>query len=639
MATTIVRTNGRNPYIDRELKRRRNIAGLAFAPPRTAGQADTADVSLQEAAAIRASVGSREQAPSQQQQTGIVNWRAVADTLGDPYNVERIQLSKLRMMRRDPILGFGMSFIKTPHLRARWYINAKDSNGANAQISAHLDYDLRRIFASFVLQYSNSLDFGFQSVAKRFEYHTPAGTYVQRDPSGSISEQPIWSQGSVQPIGWKTFVALAPETVEPIWAGDGSFNGIDYDASQAQGAGAPPPGTGAKGGGPNKFKIDLPHSLWVTNERDQNFGSVFGYPRLGYSYRYWWSYWFRWAIADRAFEKKADPSILIYHPEGQFLDATTGAKRDYSDYALEIGTRMRSGGVITLPSDTYESVNGPTNIRRWEIDFTKDMVNFDPFDKSFDYLDVGKIRSLWIPEQSLIEGKGGTSSRNVAAEMDSSFTESQAVLSTQISETTNRWIIPQWLAVNYPEFVAGGGMAEIIIQGFADEDLAFTQQIIQLIGQQEQGVEKLLTLVDLQKVLDDAGVPLVDVQQQQQMQAEILARQQALNAPTGPVQPTPGPNGNVGVVPTGPSGVPTANGQPPVSNTGFTYIQPREVIYLSDTAKDHSPTIKVKRVEMENGKIAHFDPDENMVYLADDATEEEAERYLTAIGEALTKAA
>ena len=637
MSTTIVRSNGRNPFIDRELSRRRNVAGLAFA--QTGGTADTAEVTPEEAAIIRRSVASREQAPSAQQQTGIVDWRKVADTLGDPYNVERIPISKLRMMRRDPIIGFGLSFIKTPHLRARWYINAKDSKGPNAQIAAHLDYDLRRIFASFVLQWCNSLDFGFQSIAKRFEFHMPAGTYVQRDPSGSVSEQPIWSQGSVQPIGWKTFVALAPETVEPIWDGQGAFSGIDYDATVNQGSSAPPPGAGAKGKGQDKFKIDLPHSLWITNERDQNFGSVFGYPRLGYSYRFWWSYWFRWAIADRAFEKKADPSILIYHPEGQFLDGTTGQKRDYSDYALEIGNRMRSGGVITLPSDTYESVNGPTNIRRWEIDFTRDMVNFDPFDKSFDYLDIGKVRSLWIPEQSLMEGKGGTSSRNVAAEMGSSFTESQAVMSVQIAETTNRWVIPQWLAVNYPEFVAAGGMAEIIIQGFADEDVAFTQQIIQLIGQQEQGVEKLLTLVDLQKVLDDAGVPLVDVLEQQRLQAEILARQQALNAPTGAVQPTPGPNGNVGVVPAGPSGVPTANGQPPVSNTGFTYIQPREVIYLSDNAQDKSPTIKVKREKMEDGKIAHFDPDENVVYISEDATEEEANRYLTAIGEALTKVA
>jgi hypothetical protein len=609
---------------------------------RTNGAAPSADVTPEEAAAIRSSVGGKEQAPSQQQLASYVNWRQAMDTLGDPYSVEQIPISKLRMMRRDPVIGFGLSFIKTPHVRARWYIDAKDGNGPNAQIAAHLDHDLRRVLASIILQWCNSLDFGFQAIAKRFEFRVPAGTYVAQGPDGTLSEQPIWSQGSIQPIAWKPFVALPPETVEPLWGPDGDFNGIDYDGSQ-KGGGAPPAGTGASQTGEDKFQIDLPHSLWVTNERDASFGSIFGYPRLGYAYRFWWSFWFRWAIADRAFEKKADPSIIIRHPEGRFTDPTTGLSTSYSDYALEMGNRMRSGGVVTIPSTPYEGANGPTSIPEWDIDFTKDMVNFDPFDRSFDYLDIGKIRSLWIPEQSLVEGKGGTSSRNVAAQLDSSFTESQAVMSVQIAETINRWIIPQWLAVNYPEFVQGNGTAQIVVQGFADEDVAFTQQILQLIGQQVQGINKLLTMVDLQKILDDAGVPLLDVKAQQLQQQQMVQQQQQGSQPPG-VEPKGGSGGNVGVVPAG------ANGVPPVSSpsegaapsqTGFSdepqmvYIQPREVIYLT-AGGDGRPRIRVKRTsDLPEKVIARFDPDEQMVLLSESATQEQQNEYLSAIGEVL----
>ena len=205
-----------------------------------------------------------------------------------------------------------------------------------------------------------------------------------------------------------------------------------------------------------RLQIDLYHALWVTNERDQNFGSIYGYPRLGYAYRYWWTYWFRWAIADRAFERKADPSVLVYHPEGEFVDETTGASTSYADYALTMGERMRSGGVIALPSEVYEDATGG-HVRQWEIDFTQNATDFDPFDKSFEYLDIAKLRALAIPEQAFFEGRGGTSSRNVAAEMQSSFTESQAVLSAQIVESINRWLIPQWLAVNYPGVPDHGG--------------------------------------------------------------------------------------------------------------------------------------------------------------------------------------
>ena len=131
---------------------------------------------------------------------------------------------------------------------------------------------------------------------------------------------------------------------------------------------------------------------------------------------------------------------------------------------------MRSGGVIALPSEVYEGMNGTGTVRQWEIEFTKDATNFEPFDKSFEYLDVQKLRSLFIPEQAFLEGKGGTSSRNVADTMGTAFDESQAVLSRQIADTINRYIFPQWLAANYPDFVTNeGGTAEIVIEGFGDD--------------------------------------------------------------------------------------------------------------------------------------------------------------------------
>lgn len=524
-------------------------------------------VTPEEAQRIRGAVTKKEQAPSSRIQSLFGNWKDVSDQLGSPFEVERIPLSKLRQMRRDPMLGFGLSFIKTPHVRAKWFINAKDSNGPNAQVAAHLDHDLRRIYASLVIQNTNMLDFGFQAIAKRFEFRQPAGTYIEIDSNtGEQTEKPIWSGGSIEPIAWKPFVALRPEGVEPVWNNKGEFDGITYSPADANTALGVSTSAGGAGGSDqeSQYKIDLAHALWVTNERDATFGSVYGYPRLGYAYRYWWSYWFRWAIADRAFERKADPSVLVRYPEGYFVDPLTGIETSYQEYALEMGSRMRSGGVIALPSEPYEDANGRGTLRQWDIDFTKDAVNFDPFDKSFEYLDVQKLRSLFIPEQAFLEGKGGTSSRNVAAEMGNSFLESQAVLSAQIQQTINRYLIPQWIAVNYPEFATNGGTAEIVVQGFADEDTEFMRQLVQLLGQQEAGAKEIMKLVDLQKVLSDRGTPIVPWAEQQRRDQELANQQQAQGV--GQVDAVPGQQ--VGTVPT---------------QNGFSYIQPREVIYLSDS--------------------------------------------------------
>jgi hypothetical protein len=547
--------------------------------------APEAQVTLEQAAQIRAGMAAKEQAPSSRVASVFQNWREIADVLGDPYERERIPVSKLKQMRRDPMLGFGLSFIKTPHVRAKWYINARSNSGPNLQIANHLDYDLRRIYASLVLQLLNSIDFGFQAIAKRFEFRIPAGTYIETNPdTGEQEERPLWSEGGIEPIAWKTFQPLRPEGVEPIWSTAGEFDGIEYaptgaNTGQAQsgsgGSGASQTRGGA--GGTNKeetFKIDLAHSLWMTNEKDANFGSIFGYPRLGYAYSYWWSYWFRWAIADRAFERKADPSVLVYHPEGDFVNEDTGETMSYSEYALLMGERMRSGGVIALPSEVYEDNNGRGTMRQWEIDFTKDSVNFEPFDDSFEYLDVQKLRALFIPEQAFLEGKGGTSSRNVADTMGSAFTESQDLLSKQIVDHINRFVIPQWIAANYPEFLEDGGIAELVVQGFADDDRDFALQLIQLLGQQENGQRELMKYVDIKRMLEERGTPITTFAEQQRREAEAIAAQQALAGPQAP--------GGIGGAPPAPG---TAVAP---TTTGFSYVatQPHLTVSLADTGTD-----------------------------------------------------
>lgn len=544
------------PPVQRPRPTRKAAAAKRAVTGVTTKGVDTGVVTPEEIASIRSSVQGKEQAPSSRQQAGAnINWAKIREQLGDPFDVERIPLSRLRLMRRDPQLAFGLSFIKTPHARSKFYINAKSTKGPNAQVAGNVDWAMRRIFASYVLQHLNCLDFGFQGMAKRYELRTPSGTFIDTSEGGEKTEQPLWSEGKIQPIVWKPFVALPPEKIEPIWSNSGEFDGILYSASSAPGG----IGASATGSDKEEFKIDLYHSLWATHDQEQNMGSIFGYPRLGYAFRHWWSYWLRWAIADQAFEKKADPSIIVRHPDGQF-ELEDGSFMEYRNYALEMGERMRSGATISLPSDVYmgEIDGKPSSVRMWDIETVKDATNFEPFDKSFSYLDIAKIRALWIPEQSLMEGGGGTSSRNVAGEMFDSFTESQAVLSNQIVDTLNRWVIPQFLAVNFPEFVAEGGTAEIVMTGFADQDIDARNQILQLIGQQDSGSRELLKIVDLQRMCEDAGVPILNFKEQQQREQELAKELQTTSAPPA-IAPVPGDS--VGVVP---------------SSTGFSYIKGRD---------------------------------------------------------------
>lgn len=527
----------------------------------------------QELARISKSVTGRELAPSTRQQSAeYANWRAIADAPADPFNVERIPISRLRQMRHDPMIAFALHFVKTPLIRAPWYIKCED-----AQVAAFVDYALRRIYGRLVMQYMLSLDFGFAAIAKKFVQEPILGTYFdptdveeQESPDDFLlpspqtrvpselqgAEKPIWSEGAVLPTIWKPFVPLAPEEVEIVWNNRGEFDGIKYTPRFQ----VTTTGGGGTGSNEGELEIDVIHALWITNDRDLMFGNVFGYPRIGRAFNYWWSYWHQHSLSDRHFEKDSDPPTIVRHPEGNYLDPATGDTVSFRELALDIGDRVRSGSTIAIPSDVYTNFEDrPSNTYKWDIDFLRGGGNFEAFIQSFDYLNVMKLRAVWVPEQALIEGKGGQSSRNVADTFGDAFQESQAVLLSEFDLHINQFVIPQLVQTNFPEFE---GKAEKITRGFSNKDVETMRQLIQLIGQKD--ISQLP--VDTRQLMEEVGVPLLDPSNQ----AKNLEKAAAENIP-GAVPAVP--NQQAGVVPTG--GLPTPGGGLP-----FSYVQPPERISI-----------------------------------------------------------
>lgn len=507
---------------------------------------------------VISSIQGREQAPSSRAQATFVNWKQLGTQLGQPFDAESIPYSKLRQMRRDPMISFGLHYVKTPLVRAPWHIEASGGSDTSlpAQVAAFVDAALRPIYARYIFQRCLALDFGHSPMVKRFQLSIPTETFI--DNNGN--EMPVWNEGSVEAVTWKPFVALQPDKAEPAWVEKtGEFDGIKYEGADDEGQNA----TGSSGGGgQDKPNIDVYHALWGTNERDSVFGSLYGYPRIGYAYRYWWSYWFRWALYDRYFERTAVPPVAVYHPDGVYEDPDSGETLEFREVAIDAGTRIRSNGIITLPSEVVETLDDRSaNLRQWEVSYIE---GGDPninFDDTFNYLDVMKLRSMWVPEQAFIEGEGGSSSRNVAAQMAEIFIQSQSNLMEEIDDEINRFLIPQLVAINFPEFE---GTVRKVTTGFSQEDVEFIKQIIQLVGQadwQDLGI-------DLRKAAERAGLPLLTPAQQQEQRNQMIRD-----------------SGN-----TVPSTDPPANGETQVveddnNPAGFSYVQMNHSIHLSNDAE------------------------------------------------------
>lgn len=463
---------------------------------------------------------SQSRGPSTQESTQWVNWGGLSDVLGQPFDSTQIPLSKLDQMRRDPMLAFGLATKIIPLIRAKWYIKSSDPRRA-----AFVQGCLSRILARYILGRCNCLSFGYSPGVKRFEYIVPDWTYV--DPADpDRKEQQVWPDKNVAALVWKTFVWLNPKDVTPHWNYKGEFAGIDFTAT-GQGS---PGWFGTSGapfnisGGSNKGQaadIPLDWALWATNEKDSVFGSIYGYPLIGHAYRYWWSYWYKFGLSDRAFEKWADPPVIVYHPAENGVGAD-GNIVDFGTVALGVAEQSRSGANVAMPSSVITDIDQrSTNVREWEISQMQTNANFDALIQSFNYLDVLKLRSIMVPEMGLIEGAQGQSSRNVASVFADQIQKAQAVLMEEIDYEINRYLIPQLLEAN---FGPGGASCTKVTTGFDPQDVETMRAIVGAIANKHGDIPE----VDVREMLAHLGIPLLSFEAVQRKMEEIAAEQEAM---------------------------------------------------------------------------------------------------------------
>jgi hypothetical protein len=110
----------------------------------------------------------------------------------------------------------------------------------------------------------------------------------------------------------------------------------------------------------------------------------------------------------------AVPPIVAYHPDGNVDRSRVGREDPLPDDRAQRGReaaveRHRRGSVNSGGSSGLEEKG--TVKREWEFEFLEPKnANVSTSSTSaFNYLDVMKLRSLWVPEQAFIEGEGGTS--------------------------------------------------------------------------------------------------------------------------------------------------------------------------------------------------------------------------------------
>lgn len=520
-------------------------------------QIETSEIDDKEVTKILRSILSREQAPTVAEQTPDSSaWTAMRDVLGPPFDDERVTLKQMRMLRKDPMIAFGLHYRKVPMVSGEWHIEARDKRGPNPQVAGFVDAALRMIYARLIFQRTLAYDFGFASIVKRFIQQDPLGVYeddTDLDEAGLPKIKPVWNEGSILPKIWKAPVVLRPERVTPVFDDKtGEFSGMEYDVPPAQRGKSTGFNSRSKKKNQSQREVDVYHSYWGTHRKDDELGSIYGYPLTGFARYYWWAYWFLYHMSNRAYERIAIPPILAYHPPGStIVDTASGATRPNWEIALEMAERLRSNAVAAVPSTMAETgMDSTSNSQReWDFKFMETPTEaLSVFDSRFNYLNIMKLRAVWVPEMAVMGNEQGNSGGNIAETMFDVFTESLALDMAEIDDEINRYWIPQILIINFPEFVNNGGIARKVSHGFRDEDIEFYKQVVQLLGQKNP---EDLDRIDLVEIFKRMNTPLKS--------AAALAAEREWIATQPSVAPavTPEP-GQIGVV---------AN---PNVNTGFT---------------------------------------------------------------------
>lgn len=386
-------------------------------------------------------------------------------------------------MREDVMIKLGLLYIRTPIINADFHMECSDK-----QVAAFADRAYRAIHVKLCTQLLTALPIGYAGIVQRFMRDIPDWEY--EDEEGA--KKKVWPEKKIKAVLWNEFEVLPPRGLEPVFAADGrTFLGMRH------------PIIGKSHGEATSVDVPATHSLWFTNDKDEVWGDWYGRPRTQSAYRYWWSYWYQWLLADRHAEMDADPPMVVRVPANELVTDPDDDTKEISaiELGMRIGNYTRDGATVVLPSDVFVDDEGkPTSTRKWDVDFLRGGENLQAFRENFAYMDVMKLRGVLLPETALIPGNSATGGRNVAGTEVQQVEKSIEMLMGEIDQLINDVLLPPLIRQNF----ADAPSVRKVTTGFRPEDLSLLKQIVTILAQ----VDPASLDLDIRSMLNKAGLPL-----------------------------------------------------------------------------------------------------------------------------------
>lgn len=317
----------------------------------------------------------------------------------ETYNPDTIQIETYRKMTFDAQISAGMTVLKLPVQNAIWHIKSD-----NEEINEFIESNFKMWWDLFMTSALTALDYGYAAFEKRWELVD--GAYIYKHP-----------------------LDLLPESITILQNKDtGDFEGLKQKQSYQ-----------------DKDTVTIPanKSFVFTNKKGESFGNLYGISRLKAAYRFWYAARYNYDFANTFFETFSSPLVKGFAPKGSTdIRNAAGTKTgeiNNIDAMMEIIKNMRLRSAAALPWSPD---------KRWDIEFMEAKRTGGDFVEYIRYLDLMKIRAIFVPD--LVLGQGGERGSYALGKVHMRmFLKTVDGVLNSLKFHIDRYLIPQLVEYNF----------------------------------------------------------------------------------------------------------------------------------------------------------------------------------------------
>ncbi len=378
-----------------------------------------------------------------------------------------------REMRNDPTVSIGFAAATSPIIASNWnYVTKKAPAGAKKFIRDTLE----PLKPWFVEQAIWAIQYGWQGFEKIFD---------MVDGRIAITKlKPLLQD--------KTTIIVNKET--------GSFQGLWAD-QQNQLFVQP---------GDRRGTFLPAEKAFVYTHQWDTFNGLYGRSRFE-------NFKLDWQGAQKTRDKQgqfqdkiSSVLLLLEYPEGKSTNAS-GTEIDNDVAAQQLIDSLRSGLAVAVQNTLHpmaeefirQGVTNPEMLKAWRLTLLETAAGHGAeFVTQRQDFDKRILRGLLVPERSIMEGLGS-----------SAESESHAHIGLQMAEQTlnelirqvNTFMVNQLLALNFG--LDAVGTIRVEPEPIADDKKQLMKEIIRMTIGSPQNADLALTLLDIDKMLDNLGLP------------------------------------------------------------------------------------------------------------------------------------